>query len=750
MRLVVGACVVALVACSGTPTRRGPDSAGPNKVVQIADTQDLALSPREVRLATSHTYTCSIEATDKLYCWGAQGVGREMPPTQLGGTVRYIVAGKEPYGPLCTINTDGVGACMGLGVRDAIDVGVGSRYACILDRRGRVQCAGAVDGEPPAGGATQLAVGPTHACVRLDDGGVYCWGDSSLGPVGVPPKNPQLPAPASGRVKIDNVAGIAAGTVVSCAWKTDGTAWCWGDTAFNGLGSLGTGTQHAARFEPVQVPGLRDVVSISVGGNHTVCAIDRAGALWCWGHDYQGTLGANVQGDSGPVRVAFNEAAAEVSIGGTHACLRARSGSVWCWGGNEWGQVGDAERGSTWQPRQVAVTTPASPPPPVAISGPVITTLPSGAHRVELALTSAESLKGAGWRRVAGGRSTFSNNALHIEANGFEEWSLAVDRFVRDAGNGPQWAVEAKLQLDEPCGKLGTGFWIHDGFHHLTVRINDHEIATSGLRKDIGSTATPRIVRVAFDRGSIDLAIDGTSMGKLAASEGHASKALMFGVLGDGCGRDRSTWHYIAYETFPEPPRAWPSRMEWHPGTTSDLIAKSLPVAARAHGKGIDPACLAIEVLDAGVRDLLAVAYRGVNAPSAARQLTTHDPLTTAQGRKSARDHLARLMTEQHDPICTPPPGGHCGNPRQPRTPEPVPPIAHRIAAALVAADKWGDHPKLAERSTQEIGAAYADAITSNIGAGASAAEKRLVNRIKALAKDPRCVANPSNKRATP
>ena len=53
---------------------------------------------------------------------------------------------------------------------------------------------------------------------------------------------------------------------------------CWGP---NDEGQLGDGTR-VARSRPVPVRGLHDVVRAAVGPNRT-CAIQRSGAVVCWG-----------------------------------------------------------------------------------------------------------------------------------------------------------------------------------------------------------------------------------------------------------------------------------------------------------------------------------------------------------------------------------------------------------------------------------------------------------------------------------
>ncbi len=98
------------------------------------------------------------------------------------------------------------------------------------------------------------------------------------------------------------VAGVATGGHQTCAWKTDGSAWCWGTNEF---GQLGDGTQEN-RSTPVRVLGLPSAVAeLSPGGAHN-CARTQAGAMWCWGNNDSGRIGdGTTLARSLPVPVRF-------------------------------------------------------------------------------------------------------------------------------------------------------------------------------------------------------------------------------------------------------------------------------------------------------------------------------------------------------------------------------------------------------------------------------------------------------------
>lgn len=82
---------------------------------------------------------------------------------------------------------------------------------------------------------------------------------------------------------------------------------------------------------------------VSVGNGHT-CALDGAGALYCWGDNQYGQLGDDsLVSALRPRRVALIASADEVAVGLTHSCARLGS-LVQCWGRNESGQLGDGSQ----------------------------------------------------------------------------------------------------------------------------------------------------------------------------------------------------------------------------------------------------------------------------------------------------------------------------------------------------------------------------------------------------------------------
>ena len=163
-----------------------------------------------------------------------------------------------------------------------------------------------------------ISSGEGGACALRTDGSAWCWGDAYNGQIGDGHRgdatNSRLKAVRvhQGHGLFTAATAITTGSAHSCALRSDHTAWCWGYDAYGELGD-GTTGHGGLRLLPVQVHKgsgkMTHVKAIDAGTVHT-CALRTDSTVWCWGADYLGQLGDGTTGDSHqrrllPVKVGF-------------------------------------------------------------------------------------------------------------------------------------------------------------------------------------------------------------------------------------------------------------------------------------------------------------------------------------------------------------------------------------------------------------------------------------------------------------
>ena len=209
---------------------------------------------------------------------------------------------------------------------------------------------------PPEGAAgtgwRQVSAGGLHTCGIRTSGRLYCWGDDSQGQLGNGGANVDRMVPGQVAGGGTNWTAVSAGFMHTCARRSTGRLYCWGDDV---VGQLGDDGRVQDRNTPIEVQGrATDWTAFSAGASHT-CALKQNGRLYCWGYDLDGQLG-NGGADSSstiPVQVAGNATNwRTVTAGYSHTCAVRTNGRLFCWGLDDHGQVGD---GGTYSHRSVPV-----------------------------------------------------------------------------------------------------------------------------------------------------------------------------------------------------------------------------------------------------------------------------------------------------------------------------------------------------------------------------------------------------------
>jgi alpha-tubulin suppressor-like RCC1 family protein len=147
---------------------------------------------------------------------------------------------------------------------------------------------------------------------------------------------------------------VAAGDHFTCAVTTSNALYCWG---YNGNGQLGASLDEAQVEAPTLVSGAWS--SVAVGEQHA-CAIRTDGSLWCWGRDFANQLGNSLGGNPPANAPTVADAVprtqwASVATFDNHTCAIASDQTLWCWGSNTAGQADPSTTGASAAPTQIDV-----------------------------------------------------------------------------------------------------------------------------------------------------------------------------------------------------------------------------------------------------------------------------------------------------------------------------------------------------------------------------------------------------------
>jgi hypothetical protein len=175
-------------------------------------------------------------------------------------------------------------------------------------------------------GSKRLSLSALGGCV-LQNGSVSCW---SVAPEAAGSGAPIRPSP----VPLPESTTAVDGTLAfGCAVLESHAVYCWGDNAW---GQLGAGSRTARSDVPLRAVGLDDATSIAVGEAHA-CATRASGSVACWGSNWAGQCGHDFEYASAvrqlvvPTNVAGLGGIEHVSVGRYATCALG-AGGVACWG----------------------------------------------------------------------------------------------------------------------------------------------------------------------------------------------------------------------------------------------------------------------------------------------------------------------------------------------------------------------------------------------------------------------------------
>lgn len=291
-----------------------------------------------VALATSSDSTCALGSDKRVRCYGA------CAPRGTDGLVQGVSDVTALFGgdkEICALSGATLTCLAGQAVEripvaePPIHVASDYHIRCLLDRSGRVACNPRTNADSldphhqllqAQRGVTALALGPMHACFTLRDGAVRCAGENQDGALG-------RPGDTEGVVVVPGpreVVALDAGESMTCALEKRGAVWCWGADRH---------LRAALGDKPQKL--LDHARGLSVGESHA-CAVDDKRGLVCWGSDLKGQLGDDtaLAFKTAPAPVRGLREVTAVAVSELHSCAVERSGALSCWGSNAEGQLG--------------------------------------------------------------------------------------------------------------------------------------------------------------------------------------------------------------------------------------------------------------------------------------------------------------------------------------------------------------------------------------------------------------------------
>ncbi|MCB9661897.1 MAG: hypothetical protein H6726_29930 [Sandaracinaceae bacterium] len=166
----------------------------------------------------------------------------------------------------------------------------------------------------------EVAVSGAMGCIVTDSRTVRCWGDES-----------ESTSPTTAVGLVEGAHGLSVSLWQGCALTSDGVR-CWGSSIMDDeIATL----EHSYR---VDVPDPAQVVV----GSDSACARSSDGRVFCWGHDYNGSLGRGAVTTYARLGVERVDGIQAVDLVGSErtVCARGEDGRTYCWGDNARGQLG--------------------------------------------------------------------------------------------------------------------------------------------------------------------------------------------------------------------------------------------------------------------------------------------------------------------------------------------------------------------------------------------------------------------------
>lgn len=283
-------------------------------------------------------HTCGLKDSGTLWCWGSGGFGQLGLGTTTNQVLPAYVSLDDVYVDVatadshtCAITDAGELVCFGRNNQGQLGI------ASLVDQSSPTFVSLTPGADPPDSDWVNVFAGRESTCAIKDSGRLYCWGRNSDRQIAADSPaiidEPRLVETSAGADDADWEDGAIAST--ACAWKTSGALYCWGNNADGELGA-GAPTDSAT---PALVADVTSAASVTVGAAH-VCAIDDEDALRCWGRNTSAQIAPGLATPvAAPTLVAGSYR--KVTAGTGHTCALTTDDGLRCWGARTFGQTGN-------------------------------------------------------------------------------------------------------------------------------------------------------------------------------------------------------------------------------------------------------------------------------------------------------------------------------------------------------------------------------------------------------------------------
>ncbi|MCA8836463.1 MAG: hypothetical protein K8963_01230, partial [Proteobacteria bacterium] len=207
----------------------------------------------------------------------------------------------------------------------------------------------------PLGLVRQVSSGGDYTCAISVDDEIFCWGDTGAP---IDPNEPRdtliIRTPTKFTTPVTDWTQVSGGSSHTCAINTAGALYCWGN---GNTGRLGLNDTDS-RDTPTKVGDATNWTQVSAGSSHT-CAVNTAGELYCWGGGFAGRLGLNDANDRRiPTKVTTPVTNwTQVNAGDGHTCAINTTGELYCWGRGFAGRLGLNDANNRMTPTKVGNAT---------------------------------------------------------------------------------------------------------------------------------------------------------------------------------------------------------------------------------------------------------------------------------------------------------------------------------------------------------------------------------------------------------